>query len=124
MKNIEIPLTKITPQVKYYETENLLEINGESYPENAAEFFRPIQDWLEDHLSQNEGLFTLNLKLTYFNTSSSKCLLDLIARLEDRHGVKPDVQVKWFHQKEDEDMMESGQEFAEGLALPFILVAH
>lgn len=124
MKNLDIAPTKITPLVKYHEAENILEINGESYPENAVEFFRPIQDWLENHLSQNESLFTLNLKLTYFNTSSSKCLLDLIARLEDRHGVKPDVQVKWFHQSEDEDMMESGHEFADGLNLPFTLVPY
>jgi SiaC family regulatory phosphoprotein len=124
MKNLEIQPTKISPLVKYYEGENMLEINGESYPENAVEFFRPVLDWLEEHLSENEGMFTLNLKLTYFNTSSSKCLLDLIDRLEDRHGVKPDVQVKWFHQQEDEDMMESGEEFAEGLELPFTLVPY
>jgi SiaC family regulatory phosphoprotein len=32
--------------------------------------------------------------------------------------------VKWFHQQEDEDMMESGEEFAEGLELPFTLVPY
>jgi SiaC family regulatory phosphoprotein len=124
MRPLDIAPTKNTPLVKYFEPIKTLEINGESYPENAVEFFKPLLAWLREFCLETNEPVVINLKLTYFNTSSSKCLLDLLNVLEDFHQQGKKIQVTWSYQASDEDMMESGQEFAEGLAVPFELKAY
>jgi hypothetical protein len=60
--------------------------------------------------------------LEYFNTSSSKSLLDVFKKLEDLHNSgKSKVSIHWYYIQEDESMEEAGQEYQLLLGLPFVL---
>jgi hypothetical protein len=58
-------------------------------------------------------LFTF--KLEYFNTASSKLILDVLSALEEIEGVTID----WYFHEDDEDMEEAGEEFSELVEIPF-----
>ncbi|KJU83979.1 protein containing Domain of unknown function DUF1987 [Candidatus Magnetobacterium bavaricum] len=102
---------------------NVFIIKGECYPENAAAFFTPIFAWLEAFLSlgQSQGL-VFDIELLYFNSSSSKALLNLFSMLE-RHLPERDISVNWRYRADNETALECGEEFKEDApALIFNLV--
>lgn len=84
MENLKIGATKYTPEISFDCEKNILDIIGESYPENIAEFYAPVFKWLEQYIEQlkNDQNVTINMELIYFNSSSSKVLLDFLDILE------------------------------------------
>jgi len=125
MKNLAIEATKQTPKVSFDAENHVLEFQGESYPENMALFAVPIFAWLEKYLEQlGNQTFTVNIELTYFNSSSSKMLLDLFDKLEEEVADNgKDIIVNWIYDADDDGIEEYGEEFQEDLeSLTFNLV--
>ncbi len=86
MDNLIIEKTKTTPLINFdYEKQELL-IQGESYPENTYDFYHPVFEWLNEYFStiDENQVVTLNIDLIYFNSSSSKILLDIFDLFEDK----------------------------------------
>jgi hypothetical protein len=116
MDNLYIPATKYTPEVSFNATTHILAIKGETYPENTAEFYSPVFDWLEEFLKQlDDQAVTVNVEIIYFNSSSSKVLMDLFDRLEDAVKEGKPITLNWIYDKEDESALEYGEEFQEDL---------
>jgi hypothetical protein len=115
MEIINLEGTEDTPKILLDKGNGIFEISGRSLPEDSAEFYQPILDWIaaygED--ANPETLFTF--KLEYFNTASSKLILDVLSALEDIDGVTID----WYFHEDDEDMEEAGEEFSELVEIPF-----
>lgn len=116
MENFVIYATEYTPHITFNADKNILEIKGYSYPENAMSFYAPMFEWLDDYFSdlksQTDILF--NIEIVYFNSSSSKVLLDLFDLLNEQaidRGIQSTV--NWICEEEDDDMLEFGQEFQE-----------
>ena len=121
MPSISIAATKSTPWVEYSRETNTLSIIGESYPEDAAKFYRPILEWLESHLETKPEPFRLMLFVRYLNTSSSKCVMTILDTLEKAHDTGLDVSAVWKYEQENEMALECGEEFGEDLSLPFTI---
>lgn len=116
MDNFFIEATKYTPEISFNVETNILEIKGETYPENTAEFYSPVFDWLEKYLNQlGDQKVTVNMEIIYFNSSSSKVLMDLFDRFEDSVRDGKDIEINWIYDKEDESALEYGEEFQEDL---------
>lgn len=110
-----------TPSI-VFESDGILEIKGKSIPENSIEFYRPVFEWLENYSISPAPKTELKVNLEYFNTSSSKCLLDIFRRLESINvSGKSEVKVKWFYDADDEDMMEAGEDYQALVKIPFEL---
>ncbi|MCK5537416.1 MAG: DUF1987 domain-containing protein [Bacteroidales bacterium] len=114
MKDINIEGSNdvyFVPTVKF-ETESgdcLLE--GESFLAETVKFYTPLIEWLETFTVQKEKKLDFTFKLTYFNTSSSKCILDILKilkRYEDKGG---DVVVNWHYDEDDMDMEEALEDY-------------
>jgi hypothetical protein len=116
MENLEITATKYTPQINFDAGTNILEIKGETYPENTAEFYAPVFTWLDEYIAQlQDHEVILNLEITYFNSSSSKVLMDLFDRFEDAHRNGKKITLNWIYDKDNESVLEYGEEFQEDL---------
>jgi hypothetical protein len=126
MKVIKIHGTDDTPQVILDATPETphLEISGRSLPEDVVTFYAPIIEWLEEYAGAPLGKTVFNFKLEYFNTASSKLLLDILLKLEDIHEDGHEVLVKWHYPDDDEDMEEAGQEYADIVEVPFEQVSY
>ncbi|MBC8041901.1 MAG: DUF1987 domain-containing protein [Rhizobacter sp.] len=122
MTNLNIAPTKTTPQIEFNAATGDLEISGQSYPESAVDFYQPVMTWLAEFL-KGETSLTLGFKLSYFNTSSSKCILNILRLLEKANAEGKKVEVNWHHNEADEQMQETGEEFAENMKLTFNVVA-
>jgi deoxyribodipyrimidine photolyase len=124
MKNLEIPKSKTTPEILFNLSTNELSIKGESFPENTSEFYAPVFEWLEQYLNTlTDQVVIVNIELVYFNSSSSKVLMDLFDMLEDAVQDGKEITVNWRYDEDNEMAAEYGEDFMEDLEnLPFHLV--
>jgi hypothetical protein len=110
-----------TPLVRFDQETSILTISGRCVPADASGFFAPIISLVRD-LRPSEKRLLIEVKLDYFNTSSAKNLLDLFKTAESL--LKRDIvtRIVWHYIEGDEDLMESGQDYAALISLPFELV--
>ncbi len=113
-----------TPQVTFDPEKDTFEISGRSIPENSVDFYKPILDWLDDYTKKPNDKTRFTVKLEYFNTSSSKCLVDIFRKLENIYLKDHDVIIYWYFEDEDEDMKESGEDFKDILKVPIEMVTY
>ncbi len=115
MEIINLEGTEDTPKIILDKSNGIFEISGRSLPEDSSEFYQPVLDWIKEY-SENplpETIFVF--KLEYFNTASSKLILDVLTALEEIPGAK----IHWYFYEDDEDMEEAGEEFSELVDLDF-----
>jgi hypothetical protein len=112
-----------TPKVVADGNAGLFEISGKSLPEDAFEFYKPLEKYVQGYIKQPQPKTTINLKLEYLNSSSSKKLLDVIGYFEQlfKHGYQ--IELNWFHHDEDQDMIDEGTEFANMTSLRVNFIA-
>ncbi|MDR2887385.1 MAG: DUF1987 domain-containing protein [Bacteroidales bacterium] len=119
MEPIFIEGTPKTPTIKFDSKTGIFEIKGRSIPENAIEFYKPFVDWLETYKVDPLSKTVVSIKLEYFNTSSSKCILELFKKLEAIHKAKNEVEINWYYEEDDEDMLEAGEDYEAIIRVPF-----
>src|SRR5512147_2217105 len=124
METIKIQGTEDTPKVTLDKEKELMEISGRSLPEDVASFYEPILSWLDEYAQSPNKKTVFNFKLVYFNTASSKLLLDILMKLEEIHEAGHDVLIRWHYPEDDEDMEEAGEEYADIVDVPFEQVAY
>jgi hypothetical protein len=122
MEPILIEGTPKTPSVKFDPEKGVIEIKGRSIPENSIEFYKPLVDWLEFYSKNPLQKTLVNVQLEYFNTSSSKCILDVFKKLEAIHKANHDVTINWFYEEDDEDMLEAGEDYESIIRVPFKMI--
>ena len=122
MESISIEGSAKTPTVKFDPESGVLEIKGRSIPENSIEFYKPMVDWLDEYASQAQKNTVVNIQLEYFNTSSSKCILDVFKKLEAINKGKSDVLINWYYEEDDEDMLEAGEDYESIIRVPFKMI--
>lgn len=120
MDNITLEGTPKTPTVKFDSGSGVLELSGRSIPENSIEFYKPLLDWLESYGGSPKDKTEVNIKLEYFNTSSSKCILDVFKKLETIKGTE--MVINWYYEEDDEDMLEAGEDYQAIINIPFKMV--
>jgi hypothetical protein len=122
MNTFLLEATAKTPLVSLDAASGILRLEGKSIPENSVEFYRPILEWLDQYAGSPASETILELSLEYFNTSSSKCLLDVFRKLEMLNS-SGNVAIRWYYDEEDEDMKEVGEDYQALLKVPISLIA-
>jgi hypothetical protein len=119
MNDLKIEGTQSTPAISSEYAAGVLEMRGDSYPENSFELFSPVLDWIEAYLRDGDRPLTLNLQLLYLNTSSVKAMMDIFDILEEAHGKGRKVAVNWYYDEQNERVAELAEEFKEDCTFPF-----
>jgi len=113
-----------TPDVLFDPNTGLIELRGKSIPENSFEFYEPLYDWLSEYSSDPQPETNVNLSMEYFNTSSSKEFMKFFRKLEALHkSGLTNVKIKWYHETDDEEMMEMGESLDREVEIPVEIVA-
>jgi len=122
MDSIQIEGTPKTPTIEFDAATGVVSIKGRSIPENSVEFYKPMVDWLDECASQAKEKTEVNIQLEYFNTSSSKCILDVFKKLEVIKKGGNEVVINWFYEEDDEDMLEAGEDYQSIISIPFEMI--
>lgn len=124
MEAIIIPGTRKTPSIDFNSELGLLEIRGRSNPEDSKIFYRPLINWVEDYISHPQAKTTVNIQLEHFNTISSKSLLDLFKRLKTIVSTQKEVNINWYYEKDDEDILDAGRNYEHITGIPFSMIPY
>ncbi|MCA6363855.1 MAG: DUF1987 domain-containing protein [Bacteroidetes bacterium] len=122
MERIVIEGTPKTPTINFDMNTGLLEIKGRSIPENSIEFYKPLVEHLERYAQKPLGETNVNIQLEYFNTSSSKCILDVFKKLETIAKGGSQITINWYYEQDDEDMLEAGEDYQAIINVPFKMI--
>ncbi|MDD2408547.1 MAG: biofilm regulation phosphoprotein SiaC [Tepidiphilus sp.] len=118
-----LPGTQTTPTIVADWNEGLLQMSGDSYPENSFDFFTGTLDWVESFLKRERRPLRLELRLLYMNTSSVKVMMDIFDLLEDAHKLGQEVSVVWRFDPRNERVELLAEEFREDCTFPFHICA-
>lgn len=121
MKDLILKGTKQTPFVSFNASSGKLELSGRSIPENSFEFYNPLLEWLSEYKANALAESGFRIYLEYFNTSSSKYILELLKKLKEINEIDgKSVNVEWCYDQDDEEMMETGEDYEEVTGFDFI----
>ena len=119
---LDIKATKSSPGIIFNRGKNILSMTGESYPENSFQFFSPVFEWLNKEFRKLEKM-ELHVFIKYMNSSSTKCMLDILDILSDAAAGGCDIRVQWYYEKGNDRAKELAEEFKEDFNIPFDIIA-
>ena len=112
MENLNIEETKYTPVINL-DVNGTISMVGKSYPENTFEFYEPMMNWVKEYFETSaKDVTTVNLEITYFNSSSSKLFFDFFDLLEE-NSEDHTIEINWIYDEENESAEEAGEDFIE-----------
>ena len=85
MENYQVEGTQKTPTINFDLVKGELHIHGNSIPENSVDFYKPLISALDIYASEPKPATDVTFNMRYFNTSSSKRILDIFKILENIH---------------------------------------
>jgi hypothetical protein len=115
--------TKNTPEV-ILNPKGIIKLTGRLITENAEDFFKPIEEWIDEYFRNPAEITCVEINLEYMNSAGTKYLLDIIRKITDVHLKKNTKKfiINWYYSEEDEDMLDKGRLFSSNLDVPFNLI--
>ena len=125
MQDLYIAPERDKPEVDFKFSQNHLALRGESFPENALAFYGPVMSSLTNYLGQSRARdIVVDIELRYFNSSSTKILLNIFRMFDQAASNDNTVHLNWHHDPDDDTMLEFGNDIAQDyLSLHYSAVA-
>ncbi len=120
MKTFMMTAKEYTPYVLLDANKGFVEISGRSFPEDSNRFYKPILKWIDEYLLEPKPDTQLNFKFSYFNTASSKKILELIKKFSSLNKTENKLIVNWYYDEGEDDMLNAGNDFSSVVEIPFI----
>lgn len=122
MKDFVIESTKSTPYLEFECNQQRMIFKGESYPENAYDFYEPIYKLIDEYFISLSEL-VIDFELSYINTSSIKCLIILFDKLNENYQNGKNISINWYYDEENGFDYDMGQDFKMDLDIPFNFIS-
>jgi hypothetical protein len=75
-------------------------------------------------LIKTNNIKKLVFELNYYNSSSSKCLLDFFITLSKTPTIKNNITIEWKHDKDDYELKEAGENFKGITNLNYVFIEY
>lgn len=113
MDDLYIAPERDKPEVDFRFSQHYLALRGESFPENAVAFYAPVVSALMNYLAAcRDQEITVDFELRYFNSSSTKILLNVFRMLDQASSNHNVVHLNWRHDPDDDTVLEFGTDIA------------
>ncbi|HMN05997.1 MAG TPA: DUF1987 domain-containing protein [Flavobacteriales bacterium] len=119
---MHIGRTETSPEVELDLDSGTIEIVGRSLPANSESFYERVYRWIDEYLKQPREQTTVNMRLDYMDTSSSKHFYNIFQRLSSVNAQGGRVLVNWHYEIGDEEMAETGKDYQSLFSLDFNLI--
>ena len=97
----------------------MIRISGRSIHENIFEFFKPVEDWVNEYIKNPADITCVDMSLEYFNSASAKLIIQLFQKISHVQLRNKKFIVNWYYEDGDEDILERGEYFSSVLNIPF-----
>ena len=97
-----------------------IRLSGRSIPQNARQLYKVCFDWVEQYVKLPARDTKVDLFFEYIDTSSIRCVVDMLTKLSQIHGVNHrQIEINWYYEKDDEDSYDLGVYMQAHLKVPF-----
>ncbi|MBI4647317.1 MAG: DUF1987 domain-containing protein [Bacteroidia bacterium] len=121
MKKIFIEGDDRNPAINFDSDKGLIEISGRSTIENSTGFYQPLYEWINYYNEAPAKFTTVNIRLEYFNTSTSRWLFKILKKLETTQINTKNVIINWYYI--DEDILDAGKDMEAMIDIPFQMLS-
>jgi hypothetical protein len=119
MESLRLEPSEDTPLVDFNTATGVFTVEGRALPEDAHDFFKPIEEWLQEYVEEPLESTTVEMKIDYFNSASTRYIFNILMIFEDLVDAGKDVKVIWYYKPDDEMIEAKGEELESILELPF-----
>lgn len=124
MESLHLESSEDTPQVDFDTSTGVFKITGRALPEDAHEFFSPIEKWMAAYIKEPLENTKVEMRIDYFNSASTRYIFNILMSFEDIVDAGKDVEVLWFYKTDDEMIEAKGEELESILELPFKMMPY
>lgn len=124
MSELLIESSQDTPEIEFSSAKGYVRIEGKSLPEDSTRLYEELISALKEYCQSPKDTTSADLKLEYFNTSSSKSILEVLKLLKQIKLSGKEIKINWMFDEEDEEMLEAGQDFSSLINIPFNYIAN
>ena len=124
MEKFEIRGTSKTPTIILDADSGDLLFEGRSNPENASDLYEPVIHWLERYVAQPAEETHLRMNLDFFNTSSSKYILEVLRKIRYLANKNHAFNVTWMYEEDDLEMVDTAESFEMMTGLRFEKISY
>lgn len=128
MNKFYIEESEFTPEISLDIESKKFSFKGVSRPEDVFKYYQPAINWLKE-LEQNIMMHSdakynipqidVDFHLTYFNSASSKMLLQILECIKKIQDIGIQVNIDWYYDENDEQMFDDGNDLSESIGIPF-----
>jgi len=116
MKSLLIKSTKKTLSVNCQDGK--ISFEGCSLLNHPKVFFKPIENWLDEYFVQKPNKTVFDFNLEYIDSPTTKHLYQILNLSADKLG-RSTIEVNWYYNENDPEMMELGEIMQSKLRLNF-----
>jgi len=99
------------PELTADESQGIFSIKGESYPEDCQKFYAPFSEKIIKFIENSEIEVIIEIKLTYYNTATSKVLINLFNKIYKYSSQGKKATVRWYCDKNDSEIIQDAEDF-------------
>ena len=118
MKELRISPSKNSPEI-ILTPEGTIRIKGRSIHENVISFFKPVEHWISEYITNPADVTCVDINLEYFNSASAKVFIHILQKITYVQLKHKKFIFNWYYEDGDEDILERGEYFASILDVPF-----
>jgi len=120
MDPLQIHATDESPGINFDKDLGKFLIFGKSFPEEARRFFDPALLWLEEYVKDPNDETIFEFRLEYYNSATATMILEILYMLERIiEYQEKKIKIIWNYLEIDDDMLDTGEEYAEMIKIPF-----
>ncbi|NOZ34387.1 MAG: DUF1987 domain-containing protein [Chlorobi bacterium] len=93
---------EVFPEIELNAETGICSISGNSYMQNARDFFKPVTDWFKNYTSSGKGDLLLIYNLQNLNTGTSRVLYEILEILKRYKERGAGVKINWNHSENTE----------------------
>ncbi len=123
MDILEFRKTVNAPYVRMDPRKGEIHFEGRSIPEDPGEYYEEILEWTERYFKDPCPKTTVNFKLEYVNSGSSKYILEFLRLIRKYVDSGHQCEINWYYEEDDESIKELGEHYHATLGeIPFNII--
>lgn len=119
LDSLKIEATEDTPLIDFDATTGVFKVTGRALPENAHEFFKPIEEWATEYAENPAENTVVEMRIDYFNSAATRYIFNLLMSFEDIVEAGKSAKIVWYYNQDDDMIEAKGEEFESMLDVPF-----
>lgn len=111
--------TEDTPLIDFNTETGVFKISGRALPEDALEFFKPVEEWLQSYVENPLDSTLVEMRVDYFNSASTRYIFNILMTFEDLIDEGKEAKIVWYYKESDDMIQTKGEELASILEVTF-----